>query len=341
MNSRGIQRGGDADLMAPRLSKKHLSLSANRETLAELLQEESQPQQDPHNQVRNLFQKMQKIIIIPSSSLTPSSKPLLSKQHHGQRQPQNQRQAATGEQQQLHNSSAISSRRTLQESASDFSSDAATMVTNQSVEVEVDDYDAEVPSSSAPPPVVVSRKQKSRKSFLRKSLRHIVGESKASGDGKSSPTSNISIISKKKKEEHRLPDPGVFSNNHVLVNRERALRGLTKLNRSRFLDSMAHSHAVDLAEDENLVHSVDLLADLQRQLGSSEVGENVQRGPNIRQMHDSAMNRGTTSRGNILRPAYVEFGMATALGKDGKLYMVQLFRGLPKDGQEAGQLERH
>ena len=92
------------------------------------------------------------------------------------------------------------------------------------------------------------------------------------------------------------------------------------------------------ADDESLVHSVDALNVLQRQLNSTEVGENVQRGPNIRQMHESAMKRGSTSRGNILRGAYSEFGMATALGKDGKLYMVQLFRGLSKEKKT--QLEK-
>jgi uncharacterized protein YkwD len=194
--------------------------------------------------------------------------------------------------------------------------------------------DVDVSPSSTPSVVYLSKKQKSRKSFLRKSFRRIGQSNKLSNDVSNNNSS------KQKKEEIRLPDPGIFSNNHILVNRERVLRGLSKLNRSRFLDSMAHSHAVDLAQDENLVHSVNVLADLQRQLGSNEVGENVQRGPNIRQMHESAMNRGSTSRGNILRGAYVEFGMATALGKDGKLYMVQLFRGLPKDKKEEQQLER-
>jgi len=39
------------------------------------------------------------------------------------------------------------------------------------------------------------------------------------------------------------------------------------------------------------------------------------------------MASGKKSRENILSNKYTEFGMGTAKGSDGKLYMVQLFRG--------------
>jgi uncharacterized protein YkwD len=39
------------------------------------------------------------------------------------------------------------------------------------------------------------------------------------------------------------------------------------------------------------------------------------------------MEKGKRSRDNILSKQFTEFGMGTAMGSDGKLYMVQLFRG--------------
>lgn len=134
-----------------------------------------------------------------------------------------------------------------------------------------------------------------------------------------------------------LPNTGFFSNNHVMVNRERALLNIKPLHRSQYLDALALSHALDLADDDDccgsskLVHSVETLPELRRLLGNRmEVGENVQRGASIRAMHHTAMQSDSSRRRNIVREAYTEFGMATALGKkDGLLYMVQLFRGGP------------
>jgi uncharacterized protein YkwD len=320
---------GHINTSPQRLSKKQLSLSANRESLVDLLKEQVE-QKDPcptAAPVRHqlLLHKMQKMTIKSSPSTATmmtafSSSPSLAnkpQQPHGQLLPNEQR-----------NTSAISSRRTLQESASDLSSNNDTA--ESSVEVEHVLFQ----EAATAPAAVTQKKQKMRQSYFRKSLRHLV-VSKMVPSSVGSTTSN-SILKKRNKDDReqqmRLPDPGIFSNNHILVNRERVVRGLSKLHRCRLLDEMAQQHAARLARDEVLVHSVAELSDLQRLLGSQEVGENVQRGPNIRQMHESAMNRGSTSRGNILRPAYVEFGMATALGpQDGKLYMVQLFRGRPKD----------
>jgi len=130
-----------------------------------------------------------------------------------------------------------------------------------------------------------------------------------------------------KTKKTQLPDCWYYSSNHILVNRERVLVGLPELRRVRLLDDLARFHAENLADDEKLYHSVDGLEQLQRKIGGNFVGENVQRGKSIRWMHTAMMASGKKSRENILSNKYTEFGMGTAKGSDGKLYMVQLFRG--------------
>jgi uncharacterized protein YkwD len=143
------------------------------------------------------------------------------------------------------------------------------------------------------------------------------------------------------KSRNIIPETSYYSSNHRMVNRERAMApggGLKPLYRSWYMDALAHAHVVDLAETGELK----VVSNLESLLGSSSsnnkenqnqeqvlVGQNVQRGTSIRQMHESVMNSSgaDSRRSNILRPTFTEFGMATALGRDGKLYMVQLFRG--------------
>jgi hypothetical protein len=115
---------------------------------------------------------------------------------------------------------------------------------------------------------------------------------------------------------------------YTLINRERSAQGLEELQRCRYLDSLATSHANLIAELGMLGHSVDSLSALQEQLNSRLVGENVQCGENETEMHMTAMQAGTSSRNNIVRPSYKQFGVGTATSpEDGMLYMVQLFRG--------------
>lgn len=158
-------------------------------------------------------------------------------------------------------------------------------------------------------------------------------------------SSKVNLLKKKSIHQlERLPSQEIsyYSPNHLMVNRERAMApgGLDPLYRSWYLDALAHAHVVDLAETCEL----EVVPNLESLLGSSSsssnkenqnqeqvlVGQNVQRGTSIRQMHESVMNSSgvDSRRSNILRPTFTEFGMATALGRrDGKLYMVQLFQG--------------
>jgi uncharacterized protein YkwD len=116
---------------------------------------------------------------------------------------------------------------------------------------------------------------------------------------------------------------------HVMINHERMARGLSPLQPSRFLTKLARAHAHVLADRTKLGHSVQTLEELQQALNSLDVGENIQRGVNgVHEMHRMSVKEGTFNCLNIIRESYLEFGMGLAKSrKDGKLYMVQLFRG--------------
>jgi len=138
-----------------------------------------------------------------------------------------------------------------------------------------------------------------------------------------------------------------FCNNHVLVNRARRSAGdLQPLTRSRRLDALARVHADTCARQRRVGplarHSEELRLRMGRGNTVTVVGENVQRGTSVRQMHAATMKGEVDDarqkqdccgggRANILSPAFDEFGMATAKDKDGKLYLVQLFCSLPKN----------
>lgn len=134
---------------------------------------------------------------------------------------------------------------------------------------------------------------------------------------------------------------------------------LQPLLRSGRLDDLAQQHATLLAQQGTLLHMAQSMQDLKEILQANNVGENVQRGESIRAMHQTAMQaigkkdkdptpahdddnnnsnvndddaaHQQTSRllaDNILSPTFTEFGIGTAMcSTDGKLYMVQLFRG--------------
>lgn len=155
-------------------------------------------------------------------------------------------------------------------------------------------------------------------------------KSLAKKDGKQNNKLKTKKQKSKDPKKQELPDTWYYSSNHILVNRERALNGLPQLRRCRLLDDLARFHALDMAEGSKLFHSVDGLDELKKKLGSATyAGENVQRGKSIRWMHSAMMASGKKSRDNILSKKYTEFGMGTAKGEDGKLYMTQLFRGDP------------
>ena len=112
-----------------------------------------------------------------------------------------------------------------------------------------------------------------------------------------------------------------------MLNQERELRNLPLLNRSSFLDKIAQHHAARLARDLVVIHSVTSAAELHVKLhAETSVGENVQSGMSMEEMHVAIMSQvGSSSYNNILGQ-FEEVGIGKARGKDGRLYMCQIFR---------------
>ena len=139
---------------------------------------------------------------------------------------------------------------------------------------------------------------------------------------------SVHISSEKSQIDHLLiPGTLGFMSAHTLINRERILRSLPSLKRSVALDELCQQHAHDMAEKGELVHCAETSDQLRLFVNSVRAGQNIQRGPNVWEMHQEAMRAGRTAGKNILAPRFLEFGVGTALGKDGRLYMTQLFRG--------------
>ena len=115
-----------------------------------------------------------------------------------------------------------------------------------------------------------------------------------------------------------------------------------------------------MAQRQELFHSAQSLNDLQDTVLSDKAGENIQRGSSVEEMHEQAMGTTTalsssikdsvpqrnksvsansSAAKNILGKQFREFGVGTARGSDGKLYMVQLFRG-PAKNNGGGQQQQ-
>ena len=115
-------------------------------------------------------------------------------------------------------------------------------------------------------------------------------------------------------KEEDLPSTSYFASNHVLVNRERMKRGLRPLTRNLKMDELAREHAQKMADSAGVTP-----------IQTTFVG-NVLRGESIRSIHKATMlSSEGRERHNLLNPYFQDFGVGTAKGKDGMLYMCQLF----------------
>ena len=132
-----------------------------------------------------------------------------------------------------------------------------------------------------------------------------------------------------------------FTSAHTLINKERVRRGYTSLRRSILLDELCRQHSALMAEQTELLHCTESMADLKEIVDSQNAGENIQRGPSVKEMHKEAMRAGRTACKNILGSKFVEFGVGTAVGSDGRLYMTQLFRGPPESDPSVRYNESH
>jgi uncharacterized protein YkwD len=126
-----------------------------------------------------------------------------------------------------------------------------------------------------------------------------------------------------------VKDTNDFCSNFELVNFDRRERNIHTLTRSPFLDRLARNHALKMAEQQRVFHSVDTIDALKNAHRSEHVGENVQCGPSIRFMHARTMSDyNSAHRGNLLSEQFCEIGIGMAKGEDGTIYLCQKFRGI-------------
>lgn len=125
----------------------------------------------------------------------------------------------------------------------------------------------------------------------------------------------------------KLPGTWYFSSNHVLVNQERTRRTMAPLIRMVELDQLARIHAEQIAEEEELRHvDADALRYALKYIPYRRLGENVARGKDIRSIHNDMMST-LSNKNNIVDRRFTHMGMGTAVGKNGELYLCQIFRG--------------
>ena len=125
----------------------------------------------------------------------------------------------------------------------------------------------------------------------------------------------------------KLPGTWYYSSNHVLVNQERTRRTIKPLIRMVELDRLARIHAEQIAEEEDLRHvDADALRMALKDIPHRRLGENVARGSNVRSIHNNMMST-LSNKNNIVDRRFTHMGMGTAVGKNGELYLCQIFRG--------------
>jgi Cysteine-rich secretory protein family len=117
-----------------------------------------------------------------------------------------------------------------------------------------------------------------------------------------------------------------YSSNHIMVNNERRRNNVHPLTRKSSLDETARWHAENMAAANYLHHAVP--DELQRQVGRPcrIIGVNVYRGESVRAIHNKMMESPSDVR-NMLDLRYVQFGMGTARGPEGDLFLCQVFIG--------------
>eukprot|EP00934_Nitzschia_sp_Nitz4_P002188 Nitzschia sp. Nitz4//scaffold1_size375055//46068//47321//NITZ4_000219-RA/size375055-processed-gene-0.410-mRNA-1//-1//CDS//3329540874//2188//frame0 len=102
---------------------------------------------------------------------------------------------------------------------------------------------------------------------------------------------------------------------HDLVNKSRAKRGLPEFSRNMLMDTIAMQVAHDLAASNGT------------KCTPTSYHGNVGQGETVKNIHRTMMSqKGGTARANILASQFSEMGVAMARGKDGMIYMCQLFK---------------
>jgi uncharacterized protein YkwD len=128
-------------------------------------------------------------------------------------------------------------------------------------------------------------------------------------------------------KNRRLPGvvPGFIASNHVIVNEERIAMHIPALTRRIELDAIARARAEKMANQGKVGHG--FLDDLEFQIRPCRVfDENVACGKSMQDIHTD-MLKNDANRKTMLDRRYSYMGMGTARGKDGTLYLCQIFKG--------------
>ena len=111
-----------------------------------------------------------------------------------------------------------------------------------------------------------------------------------------------------------------------MVNMERKKNSVHPLTRKNELDSVARWHAENMANENRLHHTGP--SELQAKVGRPcrIIGKNVSKGESVRAIHKKMMDSKSDVR-NMLDSRYVQFGMGTARGPEGDLFLCQVYIG--------------
>ena len=124
----------------------------------------------------------------------------------------------------------------------------------------------------------------------------------------------------------RLPTvcPGFVSSNHVLVNKERTALHLPALTRRLELDELAREFATAMAKKGKVKHGP---IDVEDRIDPCDAfGVNCASGLSVQEIHEK-MLLNPSERSKMVDRRYSQMGMGTAKGKNGKLYLCQIFKG--------------
>jgi uncharacterized protein YkwD len=136
----------------------------------------------------------------------------------------------------------------------------------------------------------------------------------------------ISLTEAMMKAQFLPPDSDYISSNHVMINSDRIWRLTQPLVRLSLLDSIAKEQAQAMADRKELFHSEP--TQLMEAIGrpSHRLGENVSSGSSVRSMH-IAMQKNLADKNNMIDRRFTSFGIGTAKGSGGILYLCQIYRG--------------
>jgi len=109
----------------------------------------------------------------------------------------------------------------------------------------------------------------------------------------------------------------------IAVNDTRSSVGRSTLTLEADLSAVAQRHAEAMARRGRLYHSY---SSSRPPAGYRTVGENVGRGHTVSGIH-SALRASPGHYSNMVNPSFSAFGVGSAYGSDGKLYVTQLFAG--------------